>query len=244
MHLSAYAQTRPLVIRGATIFTGASPAIIEKNTIVLSKGKIQAVGTSVPIPPDAEIIEAAGMYVTPGIIDSHSHIGVLAWPGVEANDDVNEMTNPVTPQVRAVDSFNFEDPAIRRVVAGGVSTIEVFPGSANVIGGESVVLKLRPEGPKLAVVYDKAPRAMKMALGENPKRIYGELNQMPSTRMGVFFVMREAFTKARDYQAKWKKWNEKRMAISPSAISSSNRSSISSKAVCRCLPTATVRMRC
>lgn len=212
---SVLAQQRPLVIRNATVFTAATPAVIEPGSILIRNGRIEAIGASVSVPAGAEIIDASGMFVTPGIIDSHSHLGVYAWPSVEANADGNEMTNPVTAQVRAIDSFNFEDPAILRAVAGGVTTIQVFPGSGNLVGGQSAVLKLRPEGAKLAVVYEKAPPGMKMAMGENPKRVYGSRNQMPSTRMGNFYVLRDAFTKATDYQQKWKRWNEKKEGNPP-----------------------------
>jgi imidazolonepropionase-like amidohydrolase len=209
------AQERPLVIRNATILTAAAPAVIEKGTIVIREGKIAAVGAAVAAPADGQIIDATGMYVMPGIIDTHSHLGVYAWPAVDANSDGNEMTSPVTAQVRALDSFNFEDPAIRRAVAGGVTIIQVFPGSGNLVGGQSVVLKLKPEAGRLATVFANAPPGMKMALGENPKRVYGMRNQAPSTRMGNFAVLRQAFTQARDYQRKWQRWNETKEGTPP-----------------------------
>ena len=167
------AQERTLAIRNATILTATSPTPIERGTIVIRGGKIAAVGAGVAVPAGAEVIDATGMWVMPGIIDSHSHLGVYSWPSVDANADGNEMTTPITAQVRALDSFNFEDPAIRRAVAGGVTTIQVFPGSGNLVGGQSVVLKLKPEGGRLASVFEKAPPGMKMAMGENPKRVYG-----------------------------------------------------------------------
>lgn len=203
------AQERPLAIRNATILTAVSPAPIEGGTILVRGGKIAAVGTNVTVPADAEVIDGTGMWVMPGIIDSHSHLGVYSWPSVDPNADGNEMTTPVTAQVRALDSFNFEDPAILRAVAGGVTTIQVFPGSGNLVGGQSVVLKLKPEDGRLASVFAKAPPGMKMAMGENPKRVYGSRNQAPSTRMGNFAVLREAFLEARDYQGRWQRWNEK-----------------------------------
>ena len=201
-----WAQERPVVIRNATLLTAAEPAVIESGSIVIRDGRIAAIGPSVSIPSDAEVIEANGMYAMPGIIDTHSHLGVYAWPSVSANADGNEMTDPVTAQVRALDSFNFEDPAILRAVAGGVTLIQVFPGSGNLVGGQSVVLKLKPNEGELATVYDRAPPGMKMAMGENPKRVYGGRDQAPSTRMGNFAVLREAFVKAKDYQRKWREW--------------------------------------
>jgi imidazolonepropionase-like amidohydrolase len=209
------AQERPLAIRNATILTAVSPTPIEKGTILVSGGKIVAVGTNVAVPNDAEVIDATGMWVMPGIIDSHSHLGVYSWPSVDSNADGNEMTTPVTAQVRALDSFNFEDPAILRAVAGGVTTVQVFPGSGNLVGGQSVVLKLKPEAGRLASVFAKAPPGMKMAMGENPKRVYGSRNQAPSTRMGNFAVLREAFLEARDYQGRWQRWNEKKEGNPP-----------------------------
>ena len=211
----ASAQERALAIRNATILTAASPVAIEAGTILIRGGKIAAVGANVTVPADAQVIDATGMWVMPGIIDSHSHLGVYSWPGVEANADGNEMTTPITAQVRAIDSFNFEDPAIRRALAGGVTTIQVFPGSGNLVGGQSAVLKLKPEAGRLATVFDKAPPGMKMAMGENPKRIYGSRNQAPSTRMGNFALLREAFLQARDYQGRWQRWNDKKEGSAP-----------------------------
>ncbi len=208
-------QDRPLVIRGATLLTAAQPAVIEQGSIVIQNGKITAIGSGLSMPAGADVIDAAGTYVMPGIIDTHSHLGVYSWPGVDANSDGNEMTNPVTSQVRAIDSFNFEDPAILRAVAGGVTTIQVFPGSGNLVGGQSAVLKLKPEGASLATLFEAAPPGMKMAMGENPKRVYGGRRQAPSTRMGSFAVLREAFTKATDYRAKWKKWEADQSGEAP-----------------------------
>lgn len=208
-------QEQSLAIRNATILTAASPPTIERGTILIRGGKIAAVGAIVSVPADTQVIDASGMWVMPGIIDSHSHLGVYSWPSVDANADGNEMTTPITAQVRAIDSFNFEDPAIRRAVAGGVTTIQVFPGSGNLVGGQSAVLKLRPQAGRLATVFDKAPPGMKMAMGENPKRVYGERNQAPSTRMGNFAVLREAFLQARDYQGRWRRWNEQKEGAAP-----------------------------
>ena len=209
------AQEATLAIRNATVLTAASPTPIERATILVRAGKIAAVGANVTVPAGAQVIDATGQWVMPGIIDSHSHLGVYSWPSVDANADGNEMTSPVTSQVRALDSFNFEDPAIRRAVAGGVTTIQVFPGSGNVVGGQSVVMKLKPEGGRLASVFAKAPPGMKMAMGENPKRVYGGRSQAPDTRMGNFAVLREAFLQARDYQGRWQRWNEKKEGSPP-----------------------------
>jgi imidazolonepropionase-like amidohydrolase len=146
----------------------------------------------------------------PGIIDVHSHIGVYSWPDVPANDDGNEDTDPIMPQVRAEDSFNADDPAIRRAVAGGVTTIQSLPGSANLVGGQTLVLKLKPGKNVEQMRIADASAGMKMALGENPKMTYGERNQMPSTRMGNIAVMRQWFIKAREYNEKWARYEEKK----------------------------------
>jgi imidazolonepropionase-like amidohydrolase len=126
-------------------------------------------------------------------------MGVYSWPGVQWNADGNEATDPLRPEVRAVDSVNAEDPAFALARAGGVTTVMVLPGSANLIGGQAAVLKLREGGTVEAMRFDGAPGHMKMAFGENPKRVYGERNAVPSTRMGNLAVLRRAFDEARDY---------------------------------------------
>lgn len=197
-------QEPTLVIRNGTILTAASPPLIERGSILVRGGKIAAIGTNVPVPAGAEVIDATGMFVTPGIVDPHSHLGVNPWPSEHGNDS-DELTDPISAQVRAVDSFNFEDPGLRRALAGGVTTIEVFPGAYNVVAGQSVVLKLRPDRGRLATVYAQAPPGMKMGLGENPTRTYGARNQMPATRMGQFAVLRQAFQRAKEYQERVRK---------------------------------------
>ena len=199
-----------LVIRGAHVITVAGEEHAP-GTVVVLDGKIAAVGPvdSVEIPAGAQVIEAAGSYLMPGIVDTHSHMGVYSWPSVKANWDGNEMTSPITPQVRAEDALNLHDPAFQRARAGGVTTVQVIPGSGNMIGGQGVVIKLRPVDTLAAMRLAGAPRQMKMASGENPKRVYGERKKLPSTRMGNFLVMREAFAKARDYMDSWERWEAK-----------------------------------
>lgn len=206
----APAQDKYTAIVGAHVIPVAGPEI-SKGAVVWKNGLIEAVGAEgkVPIPPDAEVVRADGKYLMPGIIDTHSHMGVYSWPGVEANSDGNEMTAPITAQVRAEDAINLEDPAWERARAGGVTTALILPGSGNMIGGEGVVLKLRPnqllDGMKLA----GAPRQLKMAMGENPKRVYGGKGQMPSTRMGIMAKHREVWTKAKEYAEKQARHQEK-----------------------------------
>jgi len=196
------AASTAVALKNATVWTVAKDAP-EKATIVIQDGKIVAVGPDVKIPSGATVLDLTGRQVTPGFIDVHSHMGVYPWPGVEANSDGNEATDPITPQVRALDSFWFEDPALYRASAGGITAIQVLPGSANLIGGQAAHFKVKPGKTLDDMIFKGVPRVMKMALGENPKRVYGERKQMPSTRMGNIALLRETFTKAREYKKKW-----------------------------------------
>jgi imidazolonepropionase-like amidohydrolase len=182
---------------------------IPKGSILIVDGKIREIGETVDAPPGARVILAEGKFVMPGIVDTHSHIGVYSWPEVEANSDGNEMTDPNQAGVRAMDSINLEDPAIGRALAGGVTTIQILPGSGNVIGGEAVTVKLRPGSTLDEMLFAGAPRGLKMALGENPKRAYGSRNKLPSTRMGIIYLLRNAFQQAKEYRAKWEAWRKK-----------------------------------
>jgi imidazolonepropionase-like amidohydrolase len=202
------AQGSAVVIYGGRLLT-VSHGEIAKGSILIVDGKIREIGESVDAPPGAEVILADGMFVMPGIVDTHSHIGVYSWPEVEANSDGNEMTDPVQAGIRAMDAVNLEDPAIQRALAGGVTTIQILPGSGNVIGGESITIKLRPGATMDEMIFAGAPRGLKMALGENPKRVYGGRTKLPSTRMGNIYVMRNAFQQAKEYRAKQEAWEKK-----------------------------------
>lgn len=205
---TVWAQSDALLIEGGTILT-ATQGVIENGAVLVVNGRITAVGKDVKAPAGARKIDARGKFITPGLIDSHSHMGVYPWPGVEANADGNEATDPFTPQVRALDSFWNEDPSIQRAVAGGITTIQVLPGSANLVGGQAAIFKLKMGRSLDAMLVAGAPNNIKMALGENPKRVYGARQQMPSTRMGNIAALREMFIKARDYQRKWDEYNAK-----------------------------------
>ena len=205
---AAAAAGEAVVIYGGTLLT-VTHGEIPKGSILIVDGKIREIGPTVDAPPGARVILAEGRFVMPGIVDTHSHIGVYSWPEVEANSDGNEMTDPNQAGVRAMDSVNLEDPAIGRALAGGVTTIQILPGSGNVIGGEAVTVKLRKGGTLEEMLFAGAPRGLKMALGENPKRVYGARNKLPSTRMGNIFVMRNAFQQAKEYRAKWDVWQKK-----------------------------------
>lgn len=195
------AASGSVAIVGATLLLGTG-ARIERGTIVLSGGSIAAVGGSTLTPPaGATIIDGRGKFVTPGLIDTHSHLGVYAAPGVKATADGNEMTDPTTPYVFSEHSFWPQDPQIERAVAGGVTTIQVLPGSGNVIGGRAVTLKLRPSLETRAMRFPDAPFGLKMACGENPKRVYGDSGRQPMSRMGSVYKLRQAFLRAQMYRA-------------------------------------------
>src|SRR3954467_11161037 len=196
--------SRTTVIRNVTILTAAGPTI-RNGAILLQNGKIAAVGASVNAPADALVIDGAGKYVTPGIIDDHSHLGVCAAPGGNALSDGNEATSPTTPQVWAEHSVWPQDPQFPRNLAGGVTTLQVLPGSANLIGGRSVVLKVVPSRTVQGMKFPGAKYGLKMACGENPKRVYQQRG--PSTRMGNVAGYRAAWIQAEAYRRKWDAWN-------------------------------------
>ena len=208
-----YASTyRPLpsqttVIRNATILTAAGP-LIERGSILLQNGKVAAVGQTVTAPADAVVIDATGKWVTPGIIDTHSHLGVYAAPGIESLQDGNEMTSPVTAEVWADHSIWPQDPQFELALAGGVTAMQVLPGSGNLIGGRGVTVKNVPSRTAEGMKFPGAPPGLKMACGENPRRVYGQRNQAPSTRMGNIAVFRRTWQAASDYRDKWKKWRD------------------------------------
>ena len=189
----------PTLIRGATVLTGTGQRL-EAADVLLVEGRVAAVGHDLTAPPGARVIDAQGRWVTPGLIDIHSHVGVAPTPGVEGNDDGNEMTNPATPNVWIEHSIWPQDPAFETALEGGVTTLQILPGSANLIGGRSVVLKNVPAITYQAMKFPGAPYGLKMACGENPKRNYGEQHQSPATRMGSLAGFRQAFIEAQDYR--------------------------------------------
>ncbi len=193
----------PTAITGATIFDGEGGRI-ENGTIVIADGRVQAVGgPDTVIPAGAVRVDGAGRWVTPGVIDTHSHLGNYPSPGVEAHSDGNEVTSPIRPEVWAEHSVWPQDPGFTRALAnGGVTTLQILPGSANLMGGRSVTLKNVPARTVQAMKFPGAPHGMKMACGENPKRVYGGRNQLPSTRMGNVAVNRQTWIRAADYKRK------------------------------------------
>ncbi|HET9426339.1 MAG TPA: amidohydrolase [Gemmatimonadaceae bacterium] len=195
--------SRPTLIRNVTILTAAGPTIAN-GAILMQGGKIVSVGTSVNAPADAVVIDGVGKYVTPGIIDVHSHLGVYAAPGVPSASDGNEATNPVTAHVWAEHSVWPQDPQFPRNLAGGVTTLMVLPGSANLIGGRGAVLKVVPSRSVQGMKFPGAKHGLKMACGENPKRVYA--SRGPSTRMGNVAGYRSAWIGAEAYRRRWDAW--------------------------------------
>ena len=189
-----------LVLRNATVMT-ASHGTIEHGSVWVHAGKIAAVGATVDAPASAVVVDATGKWVTPGIIDPHSHSAL--------GNDVNEATSPVTPSMMMIDAFDNRDAALYHALAGGVTTELLLHGSANMIGGQAVVIKNKFGLARDAMLFPNAPRSIKFASGENPKRVYGGRNQLPSTRMGNFEVMRQAFEDAKVYMAGWDAYNAK-----------------------------------
>ena len=189
-----------LLIKNAVLMT-VTHGDIQNGSLYIKDGKIAALGTNVSAPTSAAVIDAGGKYVTPGIIDSHSHIAL--------DQDVNEATSPITPQMLMMDAFDYQDKAIYRGLAGGVTASLLLHGSANMIGGQAVVIKHKYGAGRDAMLFPGAPKSIKFASGENPKRVYGRREQLPSTRMGNFEVQREAFVQAQDYMREWDDYNTK-----------------------------------
>lgn len=201
MLLLSAALAADLAILHATVLPVSGPAI-EDGTVVVDDGKIVAVGRGLPAPAGTPTLDAGGKFLMPGILDVHSHMGVYPWPEGNAHSDGNEAVEAFTPRVWAGDSFDVEDPAIPRARAGGVTTIQVLPGSANLIGGQAAILKLRPARTIDPMLFEGAPRGIKMAVGENPKRVYGAVtdDDQIETRMGLMAALRQEFQKAVDYR--------------------------------------------
>jgi len=173
---------------------------VENGTVLIEDGKITAVGADLAVPDGAQVIDAAGQWVLPGFVEVHGHVGVHEEAKGWAGSDTNEMTEPVTAQVRALDAINPADLGFRDAISGGVLAVNVNPGSGNPIGGQTVAL--RCWGRTVDEMLLREPSGLKSALGENPKRVYGEQGKMPSTRLGTAAVIRGAFVAAANYQAR------------------------------------------
>ena len=173
---------------------------VEHGTVLVADGKITAVGADVRVPDGVPVIDAEGSWVLPGFVEAHGHVGVHEEAEGWAGSDTNEMTDPVTAHVRAIDAINPADLGFRDAIGGGVLAVNVNPGSGNPIGGQTCALKCW--GRTVDEMLLRAPAGLKSALGENPKRVYGEQKKTPSTRLGVAAVIRGAFVEAANYQAK------------------------------------------
>ena len=195
------------VIRHATVFDGEGKQIND-GTVIFADGVIQSVGgPELAIPVGAQEIDGTGKFVTPGVIDIHSHLGDYPSPGVESQSDGNEATSPARPEVWAEHSVWPQDPGFTRALMnGGVTTLQVLPGSANLFGGRSVTLKNVPARTAQGMKFPGAPYGLKMACGENPKRVYGSKGNMPQTRMGNIAYARGVWIKAQAYKRKWDKY--------------------------------------
>jgi imidazolonepropionase-like amidohydrolase len=192
-----------LAIVGGTLLTVSSQGTIEKGTVLVRGGKIAALGRDVAVPAGARVLDASGRFVTPGIIDAHSHTAI--------EESVNECTDAVTAEVRIADVLDHRDVAIYRELAGGVTVANVLHGSCNAIGGQNAVIKMRWGKPPEALLMEGAPRGIKFALGENPKRSNARVPERrnPATRMGVEAAIRGAFEEAKQYERDWAAYEEK-----------------------------------
>ncbi len=197
---------RATLVTNVTIYDGEGGRI-DRGSVLFRDGKIVEVAQSIAPAEGVSVIDGQGKWVTPGIIDVHSHLGDYPSPGVEAHSDGNEMTGPVTADVWAEHSVWPQDPGFSRALTnGGVTTLQVLPGSANLMGGRSVTLKNVYGRTMQAMKFPGAPYGLKMACGENPKRVYGSKGRMPSTRMGNLAVDRATWLRAKEYDRKWDKY--------------------------------------
>lgn len=204
---AALPPARAVLLTHATLWT-ATGDVLADSDILLQDGHIAAVGKGLQAPAGAEVLDCQGKVVTPGLVDMHSHVGVYPVPTGNARQDGNEMSNPLTPQVRAVDSFDPEDASIARALAGGITTALVLPGSGNAMGGQALYVKLYGKS-TVDMTIPGAPRSMKWAMGENPKRAYGSKGQMPMSRMGHAWILRQRLFEARDLKAQQDSWDRK-----------------------------------
>ena len=194
----------PTIIEHATILTGDGQRLKDAS-LYLENGVVKWIGSG-ETAPNVTRIDGSGKWVTPGLIDVHSHLGVYPSPGVDAHSDGNEATAPVTAEVWAEHSVWPQDPGFSRALAGGITSLQILPGSANLFGGRGVTLKNVSSIHYQGMKFPGAPHGLKMACGENPKRVYGNRNQAPSTRMGNVAAYRSAWIKAQRYVADWERY--------------------------------------
>ncbi|MBB1365369.1 amidohydrolase [Pseudoalteromonas sp. SR44-5] len=193
------------LITNATVLTGTGERL-EEADVLLVDGKVQQVGKDLTAQADLTI-DAQGKWVTPGLIDVHSHLGAYPSPSVESHQDGNEMTSPNTAEVWVEHSIWPQDPGFNRAREGGITALQILPGSANLFGGRGVTLKNVPSHTMQGMKFPDAPYGLKMACGENPKRVYGRKGVLPSTRMGNMAGYREAWIGAAEYKRAWDKYD-------------------------------------
>ncbi|MHA1475602.1 MAG: amidohydrolase family protein [Promethearchaeota archaeon] len=201
-------------VKNGTLYTcDKSNTVIEHGTILIKDGKIESIlDQNQPIPEGYEVIDAEGKIIIPGFVNTHTHEGIYDASFGDMGVDGNEATNPSTPMIRVIDAINIEHPNFVEGVKGGVTTINTGPGSANVIGGQFALLKTWANSKVVEDYIIRAPSAMKAALGENPKRVYGADKKTPGTRMGIAGVFRKTFVAAQAYETKWKDYEKKKKA--------------------------------
>jgi imidazolonepropionase-like amidohydrolase len=193
------------LIKNATVLTGTGSRM-ESADVLMIDGKINKIGNNLSAEGAVEI-DANGKWITPGIIDVHSHLGVYPSPSVESHSDGNEMSSPNTSEVWAEHSVWPQDPGFQKARAGGVTTLQILPGSANLFGGRGVTLRNVPSETMQGMKFPAAPYGLKMACGENPKRVYGARKVLPSTRMGNMAGYRMAWAEATEYKRAWEKYD-------------------------------------
>ena len=196
------------IFRNANIYDGEGNELIDTD-LIIKDGKVVAIGVDLPSSSDLKEIDATDKWITPGIIDIHSHMGVYPAPSVKTSSDGNEATSPVTAEVWAEHSIWVQDPQYALALKGGVTTFHVLPGSANLIGGRGVTAKNLQRNTINSMKFPNAPHSLKMACGENPKRVYGNRGQMPSTRMGNAAGYRKSWIKAESYLSKLDEYEAK-----------------------------------
>ena len=201
-----------ILLKDATVYDGLGE-VLENHDVLLRDGDIVEIGEEIDAADDVTVIDATGKFVTPGIIDNHSHLGVYPSPSVSAHQDGNEISAPVTAEVWAEHGVWPQDPGFTRALAGGVTSLQLLPGSANLFGGRGVIIKNVPARTVQGMKFPDAPYTLKMACGENPKRVYGYGGGQypggsPFSRMWNVAGYRTSWAKAVEYKRKWEKWEE------------------------------------
>ncbi|MCP4412329.1 MAG: amidohydrolase [Gammaproteobacteria bacterium] len=195
------------LLTNATILTGTGERL-NNASILIADNRIVELGQAIKAPASTMIIDAKGRWITPGLIDNHSHLGVYPSPSVKSTSDGNEVTAPDTANVWAEHSVWPQDPGFNYARAGGVTSIQILPGSANLFGGRGVALKNIPASSMMAMKFPNAPHSLKMACGENPKRVYGKKGVSPATRMGNMAGYRKSWIEATNYREQWDAYNK------------------------------------